>query len=175
MRSRHQNDAREAKCAVVSGGGCGPRLERTHRVLKGGGGLWPGGRILDLRAGRPRSGVVRGCWSDSLPAMRAVGCATAEREGASSDARGGRAPQFPMVSDDFQSIPINSNHFFKINENKGAMDDSRMAGPVDGRSEFECSGADSARSGISAGRRPVPGPAEPAKSHPAEGGAHAEA
>ena len=43
--------------------------------------------IDDMRMTNDGRGV-----RDVVPAMRAVGCATAEREGASSDARGGRDP-----------------------------------------------------------------------------------
>ena len=58
--------------------------------------------IDDMRMTNDGRGV-----RDVVRAMRAVGCATAERGGASSDARGGRAPQFPMISNQFQSLFLN--------------------------------------------------------------------
>ena len=91
--------------------------------------------IDDLRAavaGAGRSSFERAGaagktgYTERLQVFRAIGYATGWTQGASSDARGGRAPQFPMIS----------NHFLKNMrpaDLRYAMEDLRAQGAGDGR------------------------------------------
>ena len=74
------------------------------------------GRRMDLRVGRPRFAVVRGCRSGRFRACWRLGAQRLDARARPAPPGAGGVPNcrwFPVISGDFQSIPINSNQFLK--------------------------------------------------------------